>query len=127
LLTGLLSQLDHNLRHARPCAGHPRLASMRRRRKAWMAGTSPAMTMWQGSILNSASREVPSHERRAFRPGAHLALTDVAREIFHAAVGRDHDALGWDERKRRADALRDRLCAFDRGRGKVDDAENDNL
>src|SRR3954462_12051013 len=29
-------------RHAAPCAGHPRLAS--RQSKAWMAGTSPAMT-----------------------------------------------------------------------------------
>jgi len=28
-------------RHARPCAGHPRLCW---RKKAWMAGTSPAMT-----------------------------------------------------------------------------------
>src|SRR5580704_6855820 len=28
-------------RHARPCAGHPRLAWL----KTWMAGSSPAMTM----------------------------------------------------------------------------------
>jgi len=32
----------NSLRHARPCAGHPCLAL--RHRKAWMAGTSPAMT-----------------------------------------------------------------------------------
>jgi hypothetical protein len=31
------------VRHARPCAGHPRL-SLRRGFKTWMAGTSPAMT-----------------------------------------------------------------------------------
>jgi hypothetical protein len=31
------------IRHARPCAGHPRLAGAAAR-KTWMAGTSPAMT-----------------------------------------------------------------------------------
>jgi hypothetical protein len=30
-------------RHARPCAGHPRLQTIAAR-KSWMAGTSPAMT-----------------------------------------------------------------------------------
>jgi len=30
--------------HARPCAGHPRLALSVRQRKTWVAGTSPAMT-----------------------------------------------------------------------------------
>src|SRR5882757_10629253 len=30
-------------RHARPCAGHPRLYN-RKASKSWMAGTSPAMT-----------------------------------------------------------------------------------
>src|ERR1700716_1747251 len=34
-------------RYARPCAGHPRLKS-RGKAKTWMAGTSPAMTMWMG-------------------------------------------------------------------------------
>jgi hypothetical protein len=32
-------------RHARPCAGHPRLKS-NAGSKTWMAGTSPAMTKW---------------------------------------------------------------------------------
>src|SRR3974390_3938403 len=31
------------LRHARPCAGHPRLTGMQSL-KTWMAGTRPAMT-----------------------------------------------------------------------------------
>src|SRR5262245_18514465 len=31
-------------RHARPCAGHPRLVSFPRPRKTWIAGPSPAMT-----------------------------------------------------------------------------------
>jgi hypothetical protein len=32
------------LRHARPCAGHPRLSSSTSEKQTWMAGTSPAMT-----------------------------------------------------------------------------------
>src|SRR6266849_9921560 len=35
-------------RHARPCAGHPRLTAFARR-KTWMAGTSPAMTTSKAS------------------------------------------------------------------------------
>jgi hypothetical protein len=31
-------------RHARPCAGHPRLSCNSATSKTWMAGTSPAMT-----------------------------------------------------------------------------------
>ena len=35
---------ENNLfRHARPCAGHPCLSGLKQQ-KAWMAGTSPAMT-----------------------------------------------------------------------------------
>src|SRR3954469_16829072 len=30
-------------RHARPCAGHPRLSGLKKA-KTWMAGTNPAMT-----------------------------------------------------------------------------------
>jgi hypothetical protein len=30
----------------KPCAGHPRLPCLDSARKAWMGGTSPAMTMW---------------------------------------------------------------------------------
>src|SRR5215207_7994296 len=36
-------QLSVLARHARPCAGHPRLDSLAAR-KTWMAGTSPAIT-----------------------------------------------------------------------------------
>src|SRR5262249_23522361 len=31
-------------RHARPCAGHPRLFSLVAEGRTWMAGASPAMT-----------------------------------------------------------------------------------
>jgi hypothetical protein len=34
-------------RHARACRGHPRLTN-HATSKTWMAGTSPAMTMWMG-------------------------------------------------------------------------------
>ncbi len=45
-------------RHARPCAGHPTSFSCFRKAKAWMAGTSPAMTKcyhFSGSGMNSIS------------------------------------------------------------------------
>src|SRR5260370_21874589 len=45
---GVLAEFGMNgslyLRHAGHCAGHPGLTFSRRRRKTWMAGTSPAMT-----------------------------------------------------------------------------------
>jgi hypothetical protein len=39
------SKIRHiaRVRHARPCAGHPRLEAIALE-KTWMAGTSPAMT-----------------------------------------------------------------------------------
>src|SRR5690606_15695499 len=40
---GVAHERDTHLRHARPCAGHPRLLR-NSARTAWMAGTSPAMT-----------------------------------------------------------------------------------
>jgi hypothetical protein len=38
-------------RHARACRGHPRLGSAHQNSKSWMAGTSPAMTIY-GFNLN---------------------------------------------------------------------------
>src|SRR6202011_2594959 len=35
-----------SVRHARPCAGHPRPSCLHAV-KTWMAGTSPAMTTWR--------------------------------------------------------------------------------
>src|SRR5262245_3900968 len=52
------------------------------------------------------------HDRGAFDHGAHLAKGNLAREIFHAAVGRDHDPLGRNERERRADVRGHRLRAL---------------
>src|SRR5450755_3264559 len=47
-----LMTLSHfwSIRHGWPCASHPRL-SLHHRMKAWMAGTSPAMTMWNGQSI----------------------------------------------------------------------------
>src|SRR5262249_26293854 len=44
-------------RHARPCAGHPRLRAPAQT-KTWMAGTSPAMTVRNGPNTDYA-RAVP--------------------------------------------------------------------
>src|SRR5262249_18941027 len=46
-------------RHARPCAGHPRLYN--EHRKTWMAGTSPAMTWlgWSNPMEFDNTFEVP--------------------------------------------------------------------
>jgi hypothetical protein len=44
-------------RHARPCAGYPRLG-FTQARKTWMAGTSPAMTKksWEAHPLGKSLR-----------------------------------------------------------------------
>src|SRR6185437_14001406 len=58
-------------RHARPCAGHPRLFSSVD--KAWMAGTSPAMTM---------KESLPQHIYNLVSfPGQPCALREGTREI----------------------------------------------
>src|SRR6266699_4899630 len=49
-------------RHARPCAGHPRLPLSHHGRKSWMAGTIPAMTLLGLCVLSSI---VPAEPARA--------------------------------------------------------------
>src|SRR3984893_6024909 len=46
--------MQSQTRHARPCAGHPRLNSTAAR-KTWMAGTSPAMTKRDSEITVAQS------------------------------------------------------------------------
>jgi hypothetical protein len=41
--SGVVADVAALVRHARPCAGHPRLSSVPAK-KAWMAGTSSAKT-----------------------------------------------------------------------------------
>src|SRR5689334_12872842 len=61
------------LRHARPCAGHPRLKTASAS-KTWMAGTSPAMTKGEACCAASEERAGecwrPAHVRGVeLRPG----------------------------------------------------------
>src|SRR5258705_4773836 len=54
------------IRHARPCAGHPRLNAFKSS-KGWMAGSSPAMTiswmplLWAGLYPIYIHRVKPAH------------------------------------------------------------------
>ena len=66
-------------------------------------------------------------DRRAAHHRLHLAEGDVARQVFHPAVGRDDDLLGRHIGQGPADALGDRLRRLDRHVVEVDDAEDDRL
>ena len=72
------SALNRKARHARACAGHPRLYFFA---KTWMAGTSPAMT-WRG-------------RRRCRSRAAGIALAIVARVV----LARPADALPHPQRR----------------------------
>src|SRR5215469_7833697 len=50
-------------RHARTCSGHPRLLGCRR--KAWMAGTSPAMTVFYSESTRSDTALAAGHRVQA--------------------------------------------------------------
>src|SRR5947209_4232762 len=58
-----------SVRHARACPGHPRLASLSER-KAWMAGTSPAMTSKWGNPDGNGSNSFLSWPTVRGRVGA---------------------------------------------------------
>src|SRR5581483_2668417 len=62
------------LRHARPCAGHPRLC-FKDSRKTWMAGTSPAMTKKDSS---SGDYKVPEDIARIFGQPLSMRLLSFA-------------------------------------------------
>src|ERR1700759_3115784 len=93
-------------RHARPCAGHPRLMAFARK-KTWMAGTSPALTTSR-TLLRGPWGAASSRQRglglfgdrlecRRFVDGEvrqHLAVDRDAR--LGEAV--DKDAVGHAER-----------------------------
>src|SRR6478609_1340105 len=76
--------INAEVRHARPCAGHPRLPWQRR--KAWMAGTSPAMTL--RVRCNPRWRRYPPAALPR-RRGVVRLLVDQRRDAAHrdAAVG----------------------------------------
>jgi hypothetical protein len=68
-------------RHARPCAGHPRLTYQRN--KTWMAGTSPAMTAaWYhaaGRAASAGCSGIVAGARYGLRPIAPCALSRSIR------------------------------------------------
>ena len=59
-----------SFRHARPCAGHPRL-KRRRKPKMWMAGTIPAMTASSSSLPDLIRQSMGPHRcmDRRVKPG----------------------------------------------------------
>src|SRR5665213_2029211 len=65
-------------RHARPCAGHPRLCDAAPR-KSWMAGSSPAMTttFCAEDSLSSSLFLFLIHRQHAL--GNHEAAEDIHR------------------------------------------------
>src|SRR5262245_20877213 len=107
-------------------AGIHVLLAAQHRKKTWMAGTSPAMT-GRDTTHNSTSFKLLSHDCGAVDHRFHLPEGDLARKIFHAAVGRYDDPLRRNERQRRPDARRDCLRRLDGRVGKIDDAKDDGL
>ena len=63
-------------RHARPCAGHPRLTFVAT--KTWMAGTSPAMTKRNPTYRYCRSRRLPPEPLSA-RPSTRRPALGAAR------------------------------------------------
>src|SRR5713101_3456866 len=83
---GSLPAFLFSSRHARPCAGHPRLAE--RQRKSWMAGSSPAMTVL-ASVRSAFGRRCrPRLDQRVVVDG--FALRLLVRQL---ALGRDGAVL----------------------------------
>jgi hypothetical protein len=48
-------------RHARACRGHPRLGSAHQNSKSWMAGTSPATTIYGFNLNRRCYEKYRSH------------------------------------------------------------------
>ena len=69
-------------RHAHACRGHPRLKSSIEIEKPWMAGTSPAMTMW-----------VTKRQRRRYYTVDEAADAIVILNVKHKACERDHSDI----------------------------------
>ena len=85
-LSALATNIIH-LRHARPCAGHPRLASGLPTRKTWMTGTSPAMTENIVSRLTVGNQRIspplpsPSLSLARLRFGSERLVDDAADRL----------------------------------------------
>src|SRR5688572_21509037 len=74
------------VRHARPCAGHPR-PDHAAARKSWMAGSSPAMTIGRNHRQQETLGDVMIYELRTYtvKPGTLgdmiKAASTVSRDI----------------------------------------------
>ena len=70
---------------------------------------------------------IGADEFRAFDHRLQLPERNVARQIFHSAIGRDHQAIYADERKRSPNPRGDNFGRFHLMRGKIEHAEDDGL
>jgi hypothetical protein len=78
------------MRHARPCAGHPRLPLTNPASKTWMAGSSPAVTKSDDRCAlcprpEFAAEFAPPAACLARRPRLELAPTAVTQITHHGA------------------------------------------
>src|SRR5947209_20635126 len=78
------------IRHARPCAAHPRLASLGAA-KTWMAGTSPAMTARNAASPRS-SRHHLFDDLPADRPVRQRSIAPPPAVLLHL-FGRGDEAV----------------------------------
>ncbi len=78
-------------RHARPCAGHPRLPSAIAANKTWMAGSSPAMTKSDDCLARPSARICrPIHPLRRLSgpPSSPRTRPDRGDQITHHGAWR---------------------------------------
>src|SRR6185312_6060221 len=82
--------LPSSTRHARPCAGHPRLSSVTAG-KTWMAGTSPATTKrWSVACM--------SPRRRPLHRGLALGIGGPQLHAGGIVVGVDGELAAFEQR-----------------------------
>src|SRR5215211_2438812 len=81
----------------------------------------------QQANLTTLRSELLPHDLRPLDHRLDLGEGDVAREVFHAAIGGDDDPLGRHMRQRTADTRRHRLRRLDGEIAKIDHAEDDSL
>src|SRR5947199_14771 len=85
--------------------------------------TAPPTTIASGD----GEAELLPHDPRAGGERAQLPARALARQVLHAAVGREHEPLRRHVPQRRAGALRHGLRRLDARVREVDDAEDDRL
>jgi hypothetical protein len=68
---------------------------------------------------------IGADEFGAFDHSLQLPERNVARQIFHSAIGRDHQAIYANERKRSSNPRGNNLGRLHLMRGKIEHAEDD--